>query len=49
MGIAIALIASCMMYFGIGRVGGDISGGFGFCIVFLLVFLSSFYYLGGGM
>ena len=47
MGIAIVLIAYCVIYFGMGRVGGDTSDGVGICIVFLPVFLSRFYPLGG--
>ena len=47
--ISIAFIAYCVMKFGINRVGGVISYGVGLCIVFLLVFLSRFYFLGGGM
>ena len=48
-GIYIAFIASCMTKFGIGWVGGVISDGVGFYIVFLLVFLSRFDRLGGGV
>ena len=37
------------MKFGIGLVGGVRSGDVGFCIVFLLLVISSFDCLGGGV
>ena len=47
--ISIAFIASCIMKFGIGRVGGFLSDGVGLCIVFLIMVPSHFDRLGGGV
>ena len=49
-GIEIVFVASCVVYFGIVRVGGDTFECVGFCgvcIVFLAVVLNSFDCIGG--